>query len=50
MLLFLLGATLEATLGSKADASLYCLHAATDFLIIALCLPESIFKRDDGKN
>ena len=49
MLLFLLGATLEATLGAKADASPYYLRAATDFLIITLCLPESIFKIGDKK-
>ena len=48
--LFLLGATLEATLGANADASPYCLRLAADFPTIALCLPESISERGGGKN
>ena len=40
-------ATLEATFGDNADASLYCLRATGDFLTIAFCLLASISEKGD---
>ena len=48
--LFLLGATLEATLGADVDNSPCCLRVVVDILTIALCLTESVSERSNGKN
>ena len=47
---FLLGATLEATLGADVNNSPSCLRVAVDILTIALRLPESVSERSNGKN
>ena len=48
--LFLLRATLDATLGAKVDASPCCLRVVVHILTIALCLLESLSERSNGKN